>query len=123
MASILIIEDDSAIRRILAQLFARGPHTIRVASHGDEGLKLYREQSADLVITDLVMPEREGISTILELRRLNPQARIIAISGGCTRNTPLYLNMAAKLGANRVLSKPFELTEIQSLADELLGAA
>ncbi len=84
------------------------------ASDGHEGIQRYREAPTDVIITDLIMPEKEGLATIMELRRDFPDAKIIAISGG-GKGMLDFLPVATKLGAQRVLSKPFE-------RDELLGA-
>ena len=114
MADILIIDDEEDIRQILAALLSRMGHGVREAANGAEGLKLYRDRAADLVITDLVMPEKEGLSTIMELRQLQPAVRIIAMSGGLAHDPKLYLNMAQKLGADHVLRKPFQLEDLQA---------
>jgi DNA-binding response OmpR family regulator len=114
MAAILIIDDEEDIRQILAALLQRMGHQVREAGNGAEGLKLYRESPTDLVITDLVMPEKEGLSTIMELRRLQPAVRIIAMSGGLAHDPKLYLNMAQKLGADHVLRKPFQIEDLQA---------
>ena len=121
MASILIIEDDDAIRSLLVQFLASIGHAVREASDGNEGLRLYRAQPADLVITDMVMPEKEGLATIMELRREYPQARIIAMSGGLAHNAGLYLHMAERLGAVRIMRKPFRLDELETIIAEALA--
>jgi len=121
MASILIIDDEEDIRQILAALLKRAGHTVREAANGMEGLKLYREHPADLVITDLVMPEKEGLSTIMELRGQHPAVRIIAMSGGLAHDPKLYLNMAQKLGADHVLRKPFQIEDLQEAVTATLA--
>jgi DNA-binding response OmpR family regulator len=121
MARILIIDDDEDIREILASVLGRLGHEVREAGDGAAGLKLYRQSPVDLVITDLVMPEKEGLSTIMDLRKLAPQARIIAISGGLAHDPKLYLHMAEKLGADRILRKPFHLPELEATVAETLA--
>lgn len=122
MAEILIIDDEENIRVLLGALVKSLGHNYRAADDGTQGLKLYREQPANLVITDLVMPEQEGLSVIIELRKLNPAVRIIAISGGFVHDPNLYLKMAKKLGADLVLSKPFEIVALKSAVTSLLPA-
>lgn len=120
MASILVIDDDEDIRLILVTLLQRMGHTVLQAGNGLDGLKTYCSHSIDLVITDLVMPEKEGLSTIMELRKIQPRVRIIAMSGGLAHDPKLYLHMAEKLGADRVLRKPFQLTDLQSAVEDTL---
>lgn len=121
MARILIIDDEEDIRQILATVLRRLGHEVQEAGNGAEGLKLYRQEPADLVITDLVMPEKEGLSTIMDLRKIAPAARIIAISGGLAHDPKLYLHMAEKLGADRILRKPFQLPELETAVAETLA--
>ena len=121
MASILIIDDDLPIRDLLRDTLTRSGYSIRTAANGIEGLQLYRAQSPELVITDMVMPEQDGLSTIMELRRISPGVRIIAMSGGMVQKPELYLQFAEKLGADRVLLKPFLLEELLKLVTEVLA--
>ncbi len=115
MARILVIEDDPQVLAMLRQTLEREGYEVIDASNGQEGIRLYREKSADLIITDLIMPEKEGIETIIELRRDFPQVKIIAISGGGRLGTEKYLQFAEELGAQRTFTKPIG-------RDELLGA-
>ncbi|MBW1997483.1 MAG: response regulator [Deltaproteobacteria bacterium] len=120
MSHILVIEDDPKIRKVLRRLIERAGHDVEEASDGLEGLKSYRKKPADLVITDIIMPRKEGLETILDLRREFPEVKIIAISGG-GRLSPLpYLEVAEGFGALRVFSKPFDLEELQGAILELL---
>lgn len=121
MASLLIIDDDDTIRSLLGNFLSSAGHTVREAADGDEGLKLYRAQPADLVITDMVMPVKEGLGTIMELRREYPQARIVAMSGGLAHNAGLYLHMAERLGAVRIIRKPFTLELLEATIAEALA--
>ncbi len=122
MATILLIEDDEDIRPLLATMLTASGHDVRQAANGLEGMRLYRAEPADLVLTDLVMPEQEGLATIIDFRRLNPAVRIIAMSGGFAYDPKLYLHMAASFGADRVLRKPFDLEELQQTVAEVLAA-
>jgi DNA-binding NtrC family response regulator len=120
MAEILVIDDDRQMRRLLARILKGAGHTIYEAENGRVGMELFRQQRPPLVISDILMPDTEGIETILSLRRDNPDLRIIAISGG---SDPLYLDMATKLGASGSLQKPFSPDELLRLLDALLQAA
>jgi DNA-binding response OmpR family regulator len=112
MASILLIDDDDMFRDVLASALADAGHQVRQASNGAEGLRFFKQQPADLVITDIVMPEKEGLGTIMELRQSYPTARVIAMSGGLAHDPKLYLHMAEKFGASAVLAKPFHLSDL-----------
>ena len=117
MSRILIIEDDAAVLALLLEILSRAGYEVLGAAGGQEGIKLYREAPADLVITDLVMPEKEGIETIMELRRDFPQAKIIAISGKFNES---YLRAAKFLGAERTIDKPFTRADLLKAVEEVL---
>jgi YesN/AraC family two-component response regulator len=91
------------------------------AANGKIGMHLQRENLVDLVITDLSMPEKDGIETIRELRRDFPDVKIIAISGGGRAGADGYLSVAKTIGANRTLSKPFDLKKLLDAVAELIG--
>lgn len=120
MANILLIEDDEALRNVLAMNLRDAGHTVREADDGRAGLKLFAQEPADVVVSDLIMPEQEGIETITTLRKNHAKLPIIAISGGFT-NAPHYLKAAAKLGANRVMAKPFTTADLISAIAEVLA--
>jgi DNA-binding response OmpR family regulator len=122
MAKILLIDDDEALRRVLSKALGHAGHTVIQASDGQQGMELARVTGVDLVVTDLVMPVREGVETILYLRRERPTLPIIAISGDGS-NSELYLEIAAKIGAKRILPKPFTPPELIQLIDVVLGNA
>jgi len=90
------------------------------AADGIEGLEIYRQEPTDLVITDLIMPEKEGIETIIELKRDFPEVKIIAMSGGGRIEPESYLNIAQKLGALQTLTKPFDRKELLEAVHNLL---
>lgn len=121
MASILLVDDDDLIRDLLRRSLTKAGHAVRQAGNGKEGLRLYLESPADLVITDLIMPEKEGLGFIMAVRKVAPAARVIAISGGIAQNKELYLQLAAKLGATAVLAKPFELAELLQTVTTVLA--
>lgn len=103
----LVIDDEAIIREGLRALLQEEGHTVHGAADGGEGLQHVRYHPVDLVITDIVMPRKDGIETIIELRRHHPDIKIVAISGGGGREHGDYLMVAGRLGANRTLAKPF----------------
>ena len=117
MARILIIDDDDPARFALRAILEHADHEVLEASNGLEGVKRFREEAPDLVITDILMPEKEGLETIQELRRDFPQIRIIAISGSGAN----YLSWAEEFGALRTFLKPFDRKEILAAVQDLLG--
>ena len=123
MATILLVEDDDAVRDVLRKTLEAAGHEVEGAANGDLGLAAYRRQARDLVITDLVMPEKNGLETIMELRRLNPAVKIIAISGGgrTLGLGQLYLESAQALGAGQILAKPFSAAALLSAVTEVLA--
>jgi DNA-binding NtrC family response regulator len=121
MAEILVIDDDPQMRRLLVRVLAGAGHTAHVADNGKQGIELFRSLHPALVITDIVMPDVEGIELIRELRQEAPAIPILAISGGS--NLFLYLRLADKLGATTTLAKPFGNDELLLIVEELLGKA
>ncbi len=121
MAWVLVIDVDESIRRMLCEVLRRAGYAAVAAADGREGMARFREKPADLVITDILMPEQEGLETISALRRDFPEVKIIAISGGGTRSSFDYLRFAQKLGAARTLAKPFTPSELLDVVREELG--
>ncbi len=119
MASVLIVDDQEIVRQTLRLALEEQGLEVRVAGDGEQALRLYREAPADVVVTDLVMPNKEGIETIVELRQSAPAVKIIAMSG--TGGTD-FLEMALKLGADHVLRKPFTMRKLVALVWTCLGA-
>jgi CheY-like chemotaxis protein len=117
MAKILVIDDDPQMRRLLSRLLSGEGHAVHEAPNGRDGIELFRRVHPVLVITDLVMPEQEGIETIRELRREAPTIPILAISGD---GPSVYLRAATELGASAALEKPFGADELLSVVAKLL---
>ena len=115
MKNILLIEDDGFVQNMLKQTLERAGYAVETADNGRVGLELYNNGSFDVVITDLIMPDMEGIETISLLRKKNPNVKVIAISGGGRNKPDDYLFLAEKLGASRTFSKPVD-------REALLGA-
>jgi DNA-binding response OmpR family regulator len=121
MARILLIEDDNEVRTMLRLTLIHFGHTVIEARNGREGLELFKRANADLVITDIVMPEKEGLEVLIELREKQiPPVKIIAISGGGRQKAGDYLRLAKLMGAARVLAKPFSNEVLLAAIDELL---
>jgi CheY-like chemotaxis protein len=121
MARILIVDDDAAVRALVAEILRSFGHVVIAAGDGEEGIRLFPEARPDLVITDIVMPEREGLEMMAELHRLQPGVKIIAISGGARSGPGDYLELARYLGARKVLAKPFTQAALMAAVDELLA--
>ena len=119
MADILLIDDDESFRGMLRRLLTRAGHTVVDCGDGKKGVALFRQNPTFLVITDLIMPDQEGIETIIQLRREYPEVKIIAMSGGGRVTPEIYLDSAASLGAKRTFAKPFDTDEFLAAIKEL----
>jgi DNA-binding response OmpR family regulator len=118
--TILVIDDEELIRLQIRSALEMEGFTVYEAANGNEGLTRIALSVPDVVITDILMPDKEGIETILELRRLHPTVRIIAISGGGRTGNKDFLKTAKHLGADRTLAKPFGLADLLKLVREVL---
>ena len=122
MASILVIEDDQEVRDYLVAVLSRAGHAVSSAPNGRDGVEMFRNDPVQVVITVIIMPEKDGIETILDLRREHPSLKVIAISGGGRSTPENYLHSARLLGADKAIRKPFKneeiLAAVQELADE-----
>ena len=123
MARILLIDDDESFRTMLRLTLTHFGHTVVEAQNGLEGLKLLPQANADVVMTDIVMPEKDGIEVIIELKKLQPNLKIIAMSGGARISSATHLRMAKQLGAARILPKPFTNEALLAAIGELLPDA
>lgn len=123
MARILVADDEALLRRTLRAMLEKAGHTVEEAKDGNEALARFGVERPDLVLIDIVMPDREGVETIRELRRLDSQVPIIAMSGGGTVGGTLFLELATQLGATRTLHKPIRQADLIALVDGCLGIA
>lgn len=124
MERILIIDDEAPIRSMIRLVLERAGYAVDEASDGVEGIRCFREKPADLIITDLIMPNKDGIGMILELKKEFSFIRIIAMSGGGLNRPDGYLRGAKKLGATYTLSKPIDRQELlRAVRDTLKGQA
>ncbi|MBF0110324.1 MAG: response regulator [Magnetococcales bacterium] len=123
MCRILVIEDERQVREVLKQMLERAGYVVDTAEDGRLGLEHFSRQPADMVITDILMPNKDGLETIEELTGKNPNLPIIAISGGGPGEKAQFaLDVARMCGAVRVLAKPFSRKEILEMVTELLAA-
>ncbi len=121
--TLLIIDDDELVRETLSEILQAAGYGVRTAINGESGLRLFDEQRPNLVITDILMPVKEGIETIHELRKHDRDVKVIAISGGGRAASFLgYLDMAEKLGANASLAKPFTRDQVLDIVATTLGS-
>jgi CheY-like chemotaxis protein len=119
MTKILVIDDDPAVRSVIRQALEDESFGVVEAEDGREGIAQFRAHKPDIVITDIIMPEVEGIETIMTIRQMAPNVRLIAISGGGRIRYADFLDAALHLGADRVLPKPFEDEVLVELIKEL----
>ncbi len=117
---ILLIDDEDNFRCVLKQVLVNAGFEVVEASNGAEGIRYFYEKPADMIITDIIMPEKEGIETILELKNAFPDVKLIAMSGGGWYGTDIDFDMAKKLGA-KTLDKPFALQDLLDTVCELLN--
>ncbi len=108
MADILLIDDDDAVRQVLRRLLEREGHGVRDAADGAAGLRLLDERRPDVVLTDVYMPEMDGIELLVAIQEAEPGLPVIVVSGGGFASADFVLEDAAQLGADAILSKPFE---------------
>jgi len=121
MQRILIIDDDHHILLMIKKMLERAGFGVELAPNGNMGLEVLKRMPVDLVITDIIMPEKEGLETIRAMKRLRSDLKIIAMSGGGKISPDNYLGTAKVFGANRVLEKPFTQKQMVSVVQDLLG--
>jgi DNA-binding NtrC family response regulator len=120
-SQILVIEDDNAVREFIRQTLCKAGYNVIAAGNGAEGLDLFRSEHPDLVITDIVMPQKEGLQTIIEMKQETPEVKVIAMSAGGRYSNMDYLKLARKFGARATLTKPFMRDEMLDLVREALA--
>ncbi len=120
MARILIVDDTADMRELLKNIVELAGHQVVEAESGRAGLESFASQPADLVMTDIIMPDMDGNELIAKLRAVAPEVKIVAVSGGGRVRNLGVLQVAQKFGADRVLSKPFRKEDVLRVVDELL---
>ena len=123
MACILVVDDEELVRVTLRQMLEKAGHRVFEATNGIEALGAFEKCEADLVITDIIMPEKEGIETIMELRQRKPGLKIIAMSGGGRTGNTQYLHLAKSFGADNILPKPFKMCEVRDVVSRTMAQA
>jgi DNA-binding response OmpR family regulator len=123
MAKILVFDDELSILLMLKKMLEKAGHKVDIALNGREGMELFEKNKPDLLITDIIMPEKEGLETILELRKKYPELKIIAISGGGRIGPGGYLPSAKLFGANMIFQKPLVQKEFMDAVSLLLNEA
>lgn len=122
MAKILVVDDEDNIRFVIKEILEQDHHEVTEARTGSEALKIFEQKPAELVITDLVMPDKNGIDLILELKNRYPNVRILAISGGGGLNGRFdYIPIAELIGARSVMRKPFNIVELRETVKGILA--
>jgi CheY-like chemotaxis protein len=119
MARILVVDDEDLVCNHLRLVLEAAGHTVFEARDGDEGLRIYRTEKIDLAIVDLVMPEKDGFTTILEMKQVDPELPIVAVTG-MSRNKMRALRVAGHLGANLMLPKPFRNEDVLEVVQDAL---
>ena len=117
---VLVIDHDRNARRVVERTLQRAGYRVISAFDGAEGLRLWRHTRPDLVITEIVMPEKDGIETMLEIRKLEPKAKILAMTGYIQRGAVNFLEIIRSLGADGVLAKPFVGEQLLAEVDACL---
>lgn len=120
MPGILIVEDEKDLREMLKISLLRRKFTVYEAENGKDAINHFKPSITDLVITDIIMPDEDGLKVIIKLRELKPTIKIIAISGGGKAGPGSYLHLAKALGADAIFSKPFSINDLITKMEELL---
>ena len=120
MPGVLIVEDDKELREMLKMSLQRRGFAVQAAENGKEAISHFKPSLTDLVVTDLIMPEEDGLKVVIKLRELKPAIKIIAISGGGKVGPGSYLNLAKALGADAIYSKPFSIKDLIVKIEQLL---
>jgi DNA-binding response OmpR family regulator len=116
---ILVVDDNEDLRSTIQALLRADGFDVAVAGNGQAALELHQSRPADVVITDLFMPDKDGIETIVELKKLSPQLKIVAISGWTSTQGSDYLRVAREIGATVTLQKPFDPQELSRVVRQL----
>jgi DNA-binding response OmpR family regulator len=121
MSKILLVDDDDLVANLLHKILTRAKHQVFRARDGAAALQLYDSRAVDLVLTDLIMPDMDGLELIRKLRQADPALKIIAMSGGGRNTSGSYLSIAQQMGAARTLAKPFSGEELVAAIETVLG--
>jgi two-component system chemotaxis response regulator CheY len=122
MAEILIIDDEPGVLGVLRRILENAGHSVTEAPNGEAALREFEGKPADLVITDIFMPEMDGIEFLVHLRTAFPDARVLAMSGGGLLPRDQALSDASLLGADQILQKPFDRENLLEAVDRVLAS-
>lgn len=122
MIQVLLVEDDALFASLVQRALAGFGYTVVHARNGRAALDIYNPSTVNLVLTDLIMPSMEGIELIMALRKINPEVKIIAMSGGGRNQPEAYLAITERLSVVKTLAKPFALDELQRVVKESIGS-
>ncbi len=120
MKSVLVVDDEPGMREMVKQLLLNEGYHVLEASNGKHAMEFLKNESPELVITDIIMEEMDGVEIIMEIRENYPDVKIIAMSGGSKISSEDYLESASDLGADRIFNKPFALSDMLSAIKELI---
>lgn len=121
MVKILVIDDDDFVRKIVCRSLRKNNFEVIEANNGNDGVEKAQSEKPDVVLTDILMPDKEGIETILEIKAADQNIKIIAMSGGGSTKNMNFLDMAKKVGAQHVLSKPFKPSALLEAINDVLS--
>ena len=121
MQKILVVDDDDLIRDLIYEILEPQGFNIILAENGNRAIEILSKESVDLIITDIIMPDKEGIETIIDIKKKLPNAKIIAMSGGGQLNANSYLSIAQKLGVSATISKPFDPVKFLNTVQNILN--
>ena len=119
--NIVVIDDDDLVCETIVSFLEIAGHNVSSANDGDKGIEIIKDTQPNLVITDIVMPTKEGMETIIDIKKFNPDTKIIAISGQGWSSGVSYLEMAERLGANATISKPFTRQDLMDTVAEVMA--
>ena len=118
---ILLVDDNPAFLEMLKESLVEHGYDVNFTDDGKKATSLFSEFNPDIVLTDIVMPGFDGIELLLNLRKINSNIKVMAMSGGNRGNAETYLHMAEKLGADKIITKPFEISELLKQIDKLVA--
>ena len=121
MKRVLVIDDEAAARQLIRRILERDGYQVVEARNGEEGIEAFRREPCDLIITDLVMPVKDGLKTILEVREQSPNMPILAVSGGGAIAKERYLSAAGYIEGVETLAKPFSREDLLDLVRRMVG--
>tara|TARA_B100001971_G_C17997368_1_gene435450 strand:- start:188 stop:598 length:411 start_codon:yes stop_codon:yes gene_type:complete len=120
MIKILVIDDDELVKNMISSVLRKNNFEVVSASNGVEGVNVAKKVEPNIVLTDMLMPDKEGVETIIEVKQALPEVKVIAMSGGGQEKNMTFLQMAKKVGADCVLQKPFKPSDLVSMIKEMV---